>query len=85
MPHRYCVVIALDALEALPRGGKRRKFILNFLKQLCENPYDGGDFQIIDPVSERMLEVSIVKGFSVIWWVDAPVSEVKVVEIRMAK
>ena len=85
MPSEYQVVIVLDALEVLPRTGKRRTSVIKFMQGLKDFAFMGGDFQVKDPETHRSFEVSLVSGYAVTWWIDAPVNKVMVVDIRPSK
>lgn len=84
MPLDYTVVVVLEALDALPRTGKRRSSVLEFLRGLQNDAFLGGDFQLKDPETLRVVEVSLVAGYAITWWIDDPVSNVMVVDIRPA-
>jgi hypothetical protein len=84
MARDYRVVIDLEALDSLPRSGKRREVVISYLRELSEIAHLGGDFQLSDPETQRPFEVSIVAGYAVTWWIDAPVHNVKVIDIRSA-
>ena len=83
-PRDYRVSIDFEALDFLPRSGKRRESVLLFIGDLATSAHLGGDFRIKDPESQRYYEVSIVAGFSLTWWIDSPVNTVIVVEIQTA-
>jgi len=80
----YRVLIDLDALASLPRSGKRRGTVLGMLAGLSDNADLGGDFEISDPETTRPFQVSCVAGFAITWWIDHPVLEVKIIDIREA-
>lgn len=82
MGESYRVFVHFGALEALPRSGQRRVRVLSFLKELGEIAYLGGDYVRHDPETGRPYQVSVIAGFAVTWWIDSPVREVKVVDIR---
>ena len=82
MPRDYRVLIDFEVLEALPRSGRRRNDLVTFLRSLGSFAHEGGDFQLKDPQTLRTFEVSVLCGFAVTWWIDAPVNEVKVIDIR---
>jgi len=84
MDHDFRVLIDLEALDFLPRSGKRRETVLAFLKELGGFAHLGGDFQLKDPVSLRYYEVNVVAGFAITWWIDGPANCVNVVDIRTA-
>lgn len=80
----YAVCIHLEALEVLPKSGKRREQVIDFIRHLGPIAHLGGDFQTTDPESGRPMEVTEVGGYALTWWIDGPVREVKVVDIRSA-
>ena len=84
MARDYRVVIDLEALDSLPRSGKRREAVIDFMRGLGKFAYLGGDFKLSDPETRRPFEVSVVAGFAITWWIDAPVNNVKVIDIRSA-
>ena len=84
MTPAYRVLMDLDALASLPRSGKRRAKVLEMLAGLSENADLGGDFEIHDPETSRPFQVSCVAGFAITWWIDHPVLEVKIIDIREA-
>lgn len=84
MTPAYRVLIDLDALTSLPRSGKRRSTVLGMLEGLSDNADLGGDFEISDPETTRPFQVSCVAGFAITWWIDHPVLEVKIIDIREA-
>ena len=85
MAKQYRVFVHLEALEILPKSGKRRAAVINHLQILGEIAHLGGDYVLKDPETGRPFNVTEVAGFAITWWIDAPVSEVKVVDIRPSK
>ncbi len=84
MTPAYRVLMDLDALASLPRLGRRRGTVLGMLARLSESADLGGDFEINDPETSRSFQVSCVAGFAITWWIDHPVLEVKIIDIREA-
>ena len=84
MPRDYHVIANIEALDSLPRSGKRRELVLTYVRGLSTTAHIKGDIQLQDDLSQRSYEVSIVAGFAITWWIDAPVNEVRVVDIRPA-
>lgn len=82
MARDYKVYAHVEALELLPRTGKRRTAVLGFLQVLGKIGHLGGDYRRADPETGKSYEVTEVAGFAVTWWIDAPVGEVKVVDIQ---
>ncbi|MBK1832400.1 hypothetical protein JIN77_16825 [Verrucomicrobiaceae bacterium R5-34] len=78
----YRVLIDIDCLTVLPKSGKRRDEVISFCSRLADNLYDDSDFQITEPESRRVVEVSVRFGFAITWWVDVPVKRVVVIDIR---
>ena len=72
---------ALEFLQALPR--KRRLEIWDVLEMLEGSPGTEGDFKEFDD-SERPVEVLIIGRYSIVFWVDHAVCEVKVIEVALA-
>ncbi len=85
MARDYRVALDLEVLDSLPRAGRRREMLLAYFRGLAEYAHLGGDFQFDDPITQRPYEVSIVADYAVTSWIDAPVNNVRVVEIRPAK
>ncbi|MES2981907.1 MAG: hypothetical protein V4727_06310 [Verrucomicrobiota bacterium] len=82
MTPAYRVLIDLDALTSLPRTGKRRSAVLCMIAGLAHNADQGGDFEVTDPETFRPFQVSCIAGFAITWWIDHPVLEVKIIDIR---
>ena len=78
----YRVLVDVECLSALPKSGRRRDEIISFCSDLGNLLYDASDFQIKEPDSLRVVEVSVRQGFVITWWVDAPVKSVVIVDIR---
>jgi len=81
----YRVLIDIDCLDALPKSGKRRDDVISFCSDLANTLYGASDFQITEPDTLRVVEVSVRHGFIITWWVDAPVKRVVVIDIRKHK
>jgi hypothetical protein len=81
----YRVLIDIDCLDALPKSGKRRDDVISFCSDLANALYDASDFQLTEPETLRVVEVSVRHGFIITWWVDAPVKRVVVIDIRKRK
>ncbi len=82
MARNYRVLLDIEAIEVLPKSGRRRQSVLSFVKGLSQFAHLGGDFEVSDPETRRLFQVTTVAGFAITWWADDPVSEVKVVDIR---
>ena len=83
MPRDYKVFVHLECLDSLPRSGKARQTLDRFIRDLAHSAHTGGDFVVVDPETTRRFEVSLVAGHAVTWWIDGPVDEVKIVDIRV--
>lgn len=81
MSHKYRVFVHAESLGILPRSGKRREAVFSFFEYLELNHGEEGDVSFIDPESRRTYFVSTVSGYTITWWVDSPVKEIKVVKI----
>ena len=81
----YRVLIDVDCLDAIPKSGKRRDEVLSFCSDLANLLYDASDFQIKEPETLRVVEVSLRHGFIITWWIDAPVRRVIIIDIRPNK
>lgn len=82
MVRPYRVYVHLEALEALPKSGPRRAAVIAYIQSLENLAHLGGDYSREDPETGRPFTVSEVAGFAITWWIDAPVHEVKVVDIH---
>lgn len=85
MAANYQVYINSEVIQALPKSGKRRERLLHFITDLQNIAVEGGDFTLIDPETNRPFQVSILVGFAITWWIDEPVREVKIVDLRPLK
>ena len=84
MAKEYRVVVHLKALDILPRSGRRRAAVVGHLQILGQIAHHGGDFTVEDSQTGRPFNVTEVAGYAITWWIDAPVGEVKVVDIKTA-
>ena len=84
MPLPYQVWLrqaAYDYLETVDVSERQR--LLVWIERLGQHPTRNGDFT--ERGSDgRDWEVAVVAAHAVVWWVDGPVCEVKVVTIRAA-
>ena len=85
MARDYKIIIDLDAVESLPKSGRRREEIVAYLRWLSRAAKTQGDIRFRDEISQRTYEVSLVAGFSITWWLDAPIESIKVIDIRPSK
>ncbi len=83
MNHDYRVYIHTESLSVLPRTGRRREAVLDYLDYLESNHHLAASSSYPDPESSRIYQVSTVSGFTITWWVDHPVMEVKIVKIEV--
>ncbi len=84
MPEPYQVWLkqeAYDYLESLDVGERQR--LLVWVERLGGQPERRGDF-VETGIGGREWQVAVVAMHAVIWWVDCPVREIKVVTIRRA-
>ncbi len=84
MAKDYRVFVHFEALETLPKSGKRRAAVVQHLQSLGQIAHLGGDYVVKDPRTGRPFNVTEVAGYAITWWIDAPVGEVKVVDITSA-
>jgi len=84
MAKDYRVFAHLEVLDSLPKSGKRRAAVIQFLQILGQVAHLGGDYERDDPDLDRTVSVSEISGFAITWWIDEPVLEVKVVDIKLA-
>ena len=78
----YRVFVHFEALQTLPSSGARRRAVVEFLQMLGGIAYLGGDLVVEDPRTGRPFQMT-QRGFALTWWIDAPVGEVKVVDIAV--
>jgi hypothetical protein len=71
--------VAYDYLESIEPAERQR--LLVWVERLGQHPEKEGDFSEMGS-DGRPWQVSIVAAHAVAWWVDSPVREVKIVEIR---
>ncbi|GEM_PF-720177 len=69
---------ALDKLRSLK--GAQRTGIARFIDSLKENPSSQGDYTTVDETG-RILQITLIERYAVIYWHDSPVSEIKVTAI----
>ena len=72
---------AYDYLETLDVSARQR--LLAWVERLGQHPTREGDFTERG-TDGRDWQVAVIATHAVVWWVDAPVSEVKVAAIRPA-
>ncbi len=80
-PHE--VYLHLGVLDAVPKSGDQRRKIMDFIRSLRERPGTPGDYTDRDS-SLRDRQIKIVGDHAVTFWLDAPVSIVMVVDVRLA-
>lgn len=72
---------AYDYLDSLDVSERQR--LIGYIERLGQQPDREGDF--IERGSDgRAWNVAVVAAHAIVWWVDSPVREVKVVSIRPA-
>lgn len=79
----YEVYVHVDLLSAVPKSGNQRKRIMDFLRNLRENPNMPGDFTDKD-ASLRERQIKLIGDYAITYWLDAPVRAIMVVDIRLA-
>jgi hypothetical protein len=72
---------AYDYLESLELDERQR--LLTWIERLGSWPERDGDF-VESGTSGRSWQVAVIATHAVVWWVDSPVREIKVVTIRRA-
>ncbi len=82
MAKDYRVFVHFEALDGLPKTGKRRTAVIHFLEILGQVAHLGGDYERVNPATGRSISVSEIGGFAITWWIDEPVLEVKVIDIK---
>ena len=63
MARDYNIIIDLDAVESLPKSGRRREEVIAYLRWLSGAARIAGDIRFQDELSQRTYEVSLVAGF----------------------
>lgn len=71
----------VEALGALKRAERQR--IWRFIESLPDDPARTGDYSERDSTGRR-IEVSLVGDHAIHYWLDGPVNEFKVVDMRSA-
>jgi mRNA-degrading endonuclease RelE of RelBE toxin-antitoxin system len=79
----FGVYLHLDLLKVVPARGDQRRYVMDFIRSLAENPYTPGDFTDQDE-SLRKRQIKIVGRYAITYWVDDPVRAVMVVGVRPA-
>ncbi|MFK5921022.1 MAG: hypothetical protein QM496_02495 [Verrucomicrobiota bacterium] len=69
-------------IEALP-SGNTHKLVLQFIRDLADDPFQKGDFQDRDEAGHE-LEIKVVGSLAITYWVDLAVREVKVINLQGA-
>ena len=80
----YSVYLRKEAVEAL-RGirGLQRQKIVSLINSLADDPFQEGDFAEHDGTG-RLIYIKVLGRYTVRFWADHPVEEVKVVGIGKA-
>lgn len=71
---------AFHQLLAL-RPAKQRERLLRQIEWLADNPNHRGDFEVADSTG-RKLQVLVCEGWTITYWPDGAVKELRVVDIR---
>lgn len=76
----YNLYLSLDVLDLI-KGikGKRKSEVIQFLHQVRVGPFLKGEFQKLK--DGRTLEIKVLGKYSIYYWADHPVKEIKIVEI----
>lgn len=81
---RFTVWLDTDTIALLESLRKPdRKALLVFVRSLMGAPFQKGDF-VENGERGREVQVKVLGDYSVSWWIDFPVKEIKVEEIRKA-
>lgn len=72
---------AYDYLDSIAMAERQR--LLVWIERLAGQPNRDGDFTELGS-DGRAWHVAVIAAHAVVWWVDSPVREVKVVAIRRA-
>ena len=80
---RYEVYLSVGLFDALPKTGTRRRAILDFIRSLHEQPNTPGDF-VEQDASSREVQVKLVGGYAVSYWLDDPVKIVMIAKVEPA-
>ena len=75
---RHEVYLAIGSIKNKPRGE-----IIRFLESLSSDPFQKGDYQDRTPEG-REIQVKVIGSYALLYWVDHPVREVKVVDLVQA-
>ena len=81
---RYRLLVDLDAISVLDgmSGGVRKRFLAHFDK-LRAAPEQHSDYQEYDQ-EDRLVEVNVLTGWSIHYWIDAADRHVKILAIQSA-
>jgi hypothetical protein len=77
------VYLHMGLLDAVPKTGSQRRWIMDFVRSLRESPETEGDLTDRDD-SYRHRQIKIIGDFAITYWHDSPASAVMVVDIRHA-
>jgi mRNA-degrading endonuclease RelE of RelBE toxin-antitoxin system len=80
---RYEVYLHIGLLHAVPRSGRQRKMIMDFIYGLRDRPRTEGDYTDKD-ASLRIRQIKIIGDYAITYWLDDPVKSVMVVDVRPA-
>lgn len=80
----YEVYLHFDLLESVPKGGGNRRRILDFVNSLREHPDTPGDYEE-KGASQRVRQVKVIGDYAVVYWLDAPVHIIMVVDVRLSR
>ena len=63
----YRVFVHTEALDVLPKSGRRRETVIAFLRDLGHRWSLGGDYKEEEPQTGRSVNVTEIMGFAVTW------------------
>lgn len=72
----------MQVLRSLKLG--EREWMLRWMERLIANPYLDGDFEEMDPATGRKFHAALIGRHALYRWLDGPVKEIKVVDVRLA-
>lgn len=72
----------MQSVRNLKLGERER--IVRWMERLILNPHQDGEFVEWEPSTGRRLNATLVGRHALYWWLDGPVNEVKIVDIRLA-
>ena len=83
MDLHYEVYLHFELVEAVPKRGRQRERVLQFIRTLANDPFQSGDFTDKDKSSQPR-QIKIIGDYAVTLWADHAVKAVMVVDIHLA-